>query len=140
MTPQLQLAIKLLQLSRLELVETIREEMQENPVIEDTAETGEDGVDAAKGEADETGEDDGTTNTQEAEKSEEDMEAGAGQRKDNKYTRVRKSNWIGSLILSRAGLQQIGYSVIVTRREDDYISSFSASTGGPIRHLAGSSR
>ena len=79
MTPQLQLAIKLLQLSRLELVETIREEMQENPVIEDTAETGEDGVDAAKGEADETGEDDGTTNTQEAEKSEEDMEAGAGQ-------------------------------------------------------------
>jgi len=35
MTPQLQQAIKLLQLSRLELVETINEEMQENPVLEE---------------------------------------------------------------------------------------------------------
>jgi len=35
MTPQLQLAIKLLQLSRLELVEMVREEVQTNPVLED---------------------------------------------------------------------------------------------------------
>ncbi len=35
MTPQLQQAIKLLQLSRLELLEVIREEMEENPVLED---------------------------------------------------------------------------------------------------------
>jgi RNA polymerase sigma-54 factor len=35
MTPQLQQAIKLLQLSRLELVETINEEMEENPVLEE---------------------------------------------------------------------------------------------------------
>lgn len=34
-TPQLQQAIKLLQLSRLELVETIREELETNPVLED---------------------------------------------------------------------------------------------------------
>jgi RNA polymerase sigma-54 factor len=33
MTPQLQQAIKLLQLSRLELVETINQEMQENPLL-----------------------------------------------------------------------------------------------------------
>ncbi len=38
MTPQLQLAIKLLQLSRLELEELVREEVQTNPVLEDTAE------------------------------------------------------------------------------------------------------
>lgn len=38
MTPQLQLAIRLLQLSRLELVEMVREEMQTNPVLEDNAE------------------------------------------------------------------------------------------------------
>ena len=36
MTPQLQQAIKLLQLSRLELVDTIYEEMEENPVLEES--------------------------------------------------------------------------------------------------------
>ena len=35
MTPQLQQAIKLLQLSRLELVEMIQEEMEENPALEE---------------------------------------------------------------------------------------------------------
>ena len=38
MTPQLQMAIKLLQLTRLELVEAINEEMEENPVLEDQLE------------------------------------------------------------------------------------------------------
>jgi RNA polymerase sigma-54 factor len=40
MTPQLQQAIKLLQLSRMELVDLVREEMMENPVLEDAVETG----------------------------------------------------------------------------------------------------
>ena len=35
MTPQLQQAIKLLQLSRMELVDLVREEMMENPILED---------------------------------------------------------------------------------------------------------
>ncbi|MEN8256974.1 MAG: RNA polymerase factor sigma-54 [Thermodesulfobacteriota bacterium] len=35
MTPQLQQAIKLLQLSRLELVDTVQQEIEENPVLED---------------------------------------------------------------------------------------------------------
>ncbi len=35
MTPQLQQAIKLLQMSRLELIETIKEELETNPVLED---------------------------------------------------------------------------------------------------------
>ena len=35
MTPQLQQAIKLLQLSRLELVETVQQEMMENPMLEE---------------------------------------------------------------------------------------------------------
>jgi len=39
MTPQLQQAIKLLQLSRMELVDLVREEMVENPVLEDGTET-----------------------------------------------------------------------------------------------------
>ena len=38
MTPQLQQAIKLLQLTRLELVEAINEEMEENPVLEEQLE------------------------------------------------------------------------------------------------------
>ncbi|HPD56978.1 MAG TPA: RNA polymerase factor sigma-54 [Smithellaceae bacterium] len=37
MTPQLQQAIKLLQLSRMELVETINQEMEENPLLEEVA-------------------------------------------------------------------------------------------------------
>jgi RNA polymerase sigma-54 factor len=40
MTPQLQQAIKLLQLSRMELVDMVHEEMMENPVLEDSIETG----------------------------------------------------------------------------------------------------
>jgi RNA polymerase sigma-54 factor len=36
MTPQLQQAIKLLQLSRMELVDLIHEEMEQNPLLEDT--------------------------------------------------------------------------------------------------------
>ena len=39
MTPQLQQAIKLLQLSRMELVDLVREEMLENPILEDDLET-----------------------------------------------------------------------------------------------------
>src|SRR5690348_9439153 len=39
MTPQLQQAIKLLQLSRMELVDMIREEMLEKPVLEDSVES-----------------------------------------------------------------------------------------------------
>ncbi len=38
MTPQLQQAIKLLQMSRMELVDLVREEMLENPVLEDQIE------------------------------------------------------------------------------------------------------
>ena len=38
MTPQLQQAIKLLQLSRMELVDMVREEMLENPILEDDVE------------------------------------------------------------------------------------------------------
>ena len=40
MTPQLQQAIKLLQLSRMELVDLVREEMMENPILEDGVESG----------------------------------------------------------------------------------------------------
>lgn len=36
MTPQLQLAIRLLQMSRLELLETIQQEIEQNPVLEET--------------------------------------------------------------------------------------------------------
>jgi RNA polymerase sigma-54 factor len=39
MTPQLQMAIKLLQLSRMELVEMIRQELESNPTLEETEET-----------------------------------------------------------------------------------------------------
>lgn len=44
MTPQLQMAIKLLQLSRLEMVDMIRNEMEENPALEELQETASDGA------------------------------------------------------------------------------------------------
>jgi RNA polymerase sigma-54 factor len=43
MTPQLQQAIKLLQMSRMELVETVHQELLENPVLEDVREVAEPG-------------------------------------------------------------------------------------------------
>src|SRR5436309_2537818 len=52
MTPQLQQAIKLLQLSRMELLEQVREEMDENPLLEQPDETVESDMDEkAPGEA-----------------------------------------------------------------------------------------
>ena len=39
MTPQLQQAIKLLQLSRLELVNLVQKELEENPILEDVSES-----------------------------------------------------------------------------------------------------
>ncbi len=39
MTPQLQMAIKLLQVSRMELLEQVREELKENPLLEDAVDT-----------------------------------------------------------------------------------------------------
>ncbi|MFQ5780892.1 MAG: RNA polymerase sigma-54 factor, partial [Nitrospiria bacterium] len=47
MTPQLQQAIKLLQLSRLELDQEIHQELLENPVLEDVAADMPDGDDDA---------------------------------------------------------------------------------------------
>ena len=39
MTPQLQMAIKLLQMARTELVEQVQEELTENPLLEDAGDT-----------------------------------------------------------------------------------------------------
>src|SRR6476620_3664123 len=53
MTPQLQQAIKLLQLNRMELQEVVTAEMMENPILEELAETpeGENQVASASGDA-----------------------------------------------------------------------------------------
>ncbi len=54
MTPQLQQAIKLLQLSRLELLETVSQEMEENPILEEMSQgevEGDDGVGEKSGES-----------------------------------------------------------------------------------------
>ena len=46
MTPQLQQAIKLLQMSRMELLDSVREEMMENPVLEEQPEATDSGKDS----------------------------------------------------------------------------------------------
>lgn len=45
MTPQLQQAIKLLQLSHMEMAEALQKEMEENPILEEPSESGEERVD-----------------------------------------------------------------------------------------------
>ncbi|MGK5082762.1 RNA polymerase factor sigma-54 [Bdellovibrionota bacterium FG-1] len=50
MTPQLQQAIKLLQLNRMELQEVVTQEMMENPILEEIADTPEGELTAAPGE------------------------------------------------------------------------------------------
>ncbi len=57
LTPQLQLAIKLLQLPRLELIQMIHQELTENPVLEDIQGSGEDepAKDDGDGQAEEAG-------------------------------------------------------------------------------------
>ncbi|MFH1292826.1 MAG: RNA polymerase factor sigma-54 [Pseudomonadota bacterium] len=57
MTPQLQQAIKLLQLSRLELLDSITQEMEENPVLEEQAVSSDEDDIKTEGEKDEHGED-----------------------------------------------------------------------------------
>lgn len=47
-TPQLQQAIKMLQLSRLELENSVRKELEENPMLEETAEVKEEDIQLAK--------------------------------------------------------------------------------------------
>ena len=56
MTPQLQMSIKLLQLSRLELVEAIRQELEENPALEEVQNFAneESGADQSKAASDDT--------------------------------------------------------------------------------------
>ncbi len=51
MTPQLQQAIKLLQLSRLELAGVVEQELQENPVLEETQDVEEERTSAQAAEA-----------------------------------------------------------------------------------------
>ncbi|HEX2659317.1 MAG TPA: hypothetical protein VHU40_13630, partial [Polyangia bacterium] len=48
MTPQLQQAIKLLQLSRMELCDMVRDEMLENPILEDSVESANEQAKAAE--------------------------------------------------------------------------------------------
>ena len=49
MTPQLQLAIKLLQLNQLELVDTVQRELVENPVLEESSEAPDGAIRTANG-------------------------------------------------------------------------------------------
>ena len=61
MTPQLQQAIKLLQLSRMELVELVQQELEENPVLEEGAEVETvEGAESSEAAIEEPGRDDPT--------------------------------------------------------------------------------
>lgn len=64
MTPQLQMAIKLLQLNRLELADVIQQELSENPALEETKDT----ADETEAEANENAEDAAADSDKEAEK------------------------------------------------------------------------
>jgi RNA polymerase sigma-54 factor len=75
MTPQLQMAIKLLQLSRLELLETITQEMETNPLLDEqpTDETDEEKI-VAETTGERNNDDQPTTEVTMEEKLTEDMD------------------------------------------------------------------
>ncbi len=80
-TPQLQQAIKLLQLSRMELLEVVRDEMLENPVLEEESDGEEIQVEAKTSE---TSEDENPLEKQLENKSEEVMNSPEGELKEPK--------------------------------------------------------
>src|SRR2546430_11629375 len=94
MTPQLQQAIKLLQLSRMELVDLVREEMMENPILEDGQETAEEvGKEdpEAKQEADLQGETEVAAPTQENPDSTQELASDTGTATDQQV--VNEIDW-----------------------------------------------
>ncbi len=74
MTPQLQMAIKLLQLSRLELMDTVRQELEENPALEEIPEGASDERISAQEETTETQESMDTKEVQIEEKIRDDID------------------------------------------------------------------
>jgi RNA polymerase sigma-54 factor len=103
MTPQLQQAIKLLQLSRMELADTIREEILENPVLEDAVDSASEQAKAADApaEADANGADMervGETETPVVEIREEKIDATAEVKADSSSNEaVNDFDWEGYL-------------------------------------------
>jgi len=109
MTPQLQLAIKLLQLTRLELVDVVREEILTNPVLEETAEPGGQETDPAP----------------EAPANGAEPEAPGGVQAEFDWQ---------AFLEDRAGYAPRGVD-FNAREEDDYISNIASSGGSLVGHL-----
>jgi RNA polymerase sigma-54 factor len=103
MTPQLQQAIKLLQLSRMELCDMVRDEMLENPILEDSVESANEQAKAAEApaEADGAGADVervGETETPIAEIRDEKVDSTAEVKADsNSNEAVNDFDWEGYL-------------------------------------------
>ena len=164
MTPQLQQAIKLLQLSRLELLDSITQEMEENPVLEEqTVSPAEDDI-KTEGEKDESGEevpdlpevtieenarDDvdwenylSEYNTSWAETSYEPKDTpsfeGTTSSKTNLYSHLRWQLNMSSLDVEK---REIGNYIIGNLNEDGYLDipleEISRATGYPMERVLG---
>lgn len=109
MTPQLQQAIKLLQLSRLELESVINKEMEENPILEEVMDSKDDDPAAKESEQLSMGEDGEAppSTADDAKKEEFDWENYA---EDNYRQKVAQSNF-------REGEEVQNYESVVTRSE-----------------------
>jgi len=92
MTPQLQQAIKLLQLNRMELVGLVQQELQENPVLEEVLEGDEPDSQAGEGGGDETAAELDTATGTAAESPREGLEAGA-EREPTDAEKVADLEW-----------------------------------------------
>jgi RNA polymerase sigma-54 factor len=103
MTPQLQQAIKLLQLSRMELVDMVRDEMLENPILEDSVESASEQAKASEAPAEPDGnggdmERVGETETRVAEIREDKVDTTAEVKADsNSNEAVNDFDWEGYL-------------------------------------------
>ncbi|WKZ33894.1 MAG: RNA polymerase factor sigma-54 [Thermodesulfobacteriota bacterium] len=137
MTPQLQLAIKLLQLSRLELVEMVREEVETNPVLEDLSgpEAEAEGQDTSDPEAEAGGQDTSDPETEAGGQDTSDPEAEAGgQEAPTEKPEGRETDW-DAYIDALSQYQSGGIDFSERDEEDDYVSNLSDRGESLSEHL-----
>ena len=92
MTPQLQQAIKLLQLNRMELAEVINQELVENPVLEEVAETPE-GEEAPSQEGQEASAEEGAVDPEAEQRRDEESFVKPTPKEERIVTEKDEFNW-----------------------------------------------
>ena len=113
MTPQLQQAIKLLQLSRLELVEMIQEEMEQNPALEEVEQESDPGD-----ETNTSGKDDSETNNEVVQEETKEVTIEEKVSPDTDWeSYINEYNSTGRVHVEREARESINYEAFTSRKK-----------------------